>query len=426
MTRGFTRAALALGALGSVALTVAFTVALGGPLGGMAPAAAAPIAQPVNAGGLSTRLAAPPASEPHPETQLLSALDALQAGKVEEAWSALDRLVKRQPNFRLARLFHSELLAARTGAAPAERVASDADLAGLAEEARLRLDQWHERIPENAVPDVILQLSKGHPHAVVVDLPRSRLYLLENTKDGMRVLKSFFASIGKGGWGKRSTGDNRTPVGVYHVTGFIKDQVLPELYGAGAFPVSYPNVWDQRLKYTGSGIWLHGVPRDIFNRAPRSSEGCVTLANGDLLELKPYLVAGETPVVFTDALAWQPRERGWDRRAEFLEHVEGWRARWSALDTEGYLAYYADDFETDGMNKQAFAQHKRRVNANKKAIRVELEGVDLFRYPGPDGLMLARFTQRYRSNNFVKDSDKYQFWRRQPDGQWRIVKESSH
>lgn len=377
------------------------------------------------AGAVATSLSA--AGESHPESQLLSAIDALNAGRVEEAWTALDRLVQRQPNFRLARLFHGELLAARSGKPVGATVATDgAEVQGLVEEARLRLQRWHEPVPEGSVPDVILQLSKRHPHAVIVDLPRARLYLVENTRDGMRIVKNFFASIGKGGWGKRSTGDNRTPVGIYHITGFIHDRTLPELYGAGAFPVSYPNVWDQRLKYTGSGIWLHGVPRATFNRAPRSSEGCVTLANTDLLELKPFLVAGETPVVFTDSLTWQPKQQGWDRRAEFLEQLEGWRARWSALDTEGYLQYYADDFETDGMSKQAFAAHKRRVNATKKDVEVQLEGVDLFRYPGPDGLMLARFTQRYRSSNFVKDSDKYQFWRRSADGQWRIVKESSH
>jgi murein L,D-transpeptidase YafK len=363
-------------------------------------------------------------AEPHPETQLLRAIDALHAGRVDEAWTGLDRLVQRQPNFRLARLFHGELLAARTGT-PLTAGASAPEMQALAEEAQLRLQQWREGVPANTVPDVILQLSQRHPHAVVVDLPRSRLYLIENGKDGLRVAKNFFASIGKGGWGKRSTGDNRTPVGIYHVTGFLPDRTLPELYGAGAFPVSYPNVWDQRLKYTGSGIWIHGVPRDTFNRAPRSSEGCVTVANADLLELKPYLVAGRTPVVFTDALGWRPREQAWSERAELLEQIEGWRARWSALDTEAYLAYYADDFETDGMGKRAFAEHKRRVNRGKRAIDVRLEGVDLFRYPGPDALMLARFTQRYRSDNYAKDSDKYQFWRRQADGQWRIVKESS-
>jgi murein L,D-transpeptidase YafK len=214
-------------------------------------------------------------------------------------------------------------------------------------------------------------------------------------------------------------------VGIYHVTGYLQDQALPELYGAGAFPVSYPNVWDRRLKYTGSGIWLHGVPRDTYARAPRSSEGCVTLANEDLMDLKPFLEMGKTPVVFTDTLAWQPQQAGHDRRDEFRQHVEAWRARWSSRDTEGYLAYYAEDFETEGMSKTAFSAHKRRVNAGKKKIEVQLDDVDLFRYPGGDGLMLARFTQRYRSDNFNLTSEKEQFWRRRPDGRWQIVKEAS-
>lgn len=366
------------------------------------------------------------AAEPHPEVQLLSALDDLNQGKVNEAWQALDDLVRRQPNFRLAQMFHGELRAAREGA-PAREVAalSGPEFDGLVEEARLRLQTWHEGIPENSVPDVILHLSKARRHAVVVDLPRARLYLVENRDGEMRVLRNYYASIGKSGWGKTAAGDNRTPVGVYHITGFIHDRMLPELYGAGAFPVSYPNVWDRRLKYTGSGIWLHGVPRDTFNRAPRSSEGCVTLANEDLMDLKPFLVKGETPVVFTDSLSWRPKQQGWEQRAAFMEQVEGWRARWSALDTDGYLAYYADDFETEGMSKTAFAAHKHRVNAGKKAIDVRLQDVDLFRYPGGDGLMLARFTQVYRSSNFSKTSAKEQFWRRTPAGRWEIVKEAS-
>lgn len=364
---------------------------------------------------------------PHPEAQLLTALDDLKQGRVEDAWKTLDDLVRRQPNFRLAQLFYGEVQAARSNGLPPRDLASlsGPEIDGLVEEARLRLQARTSAVAPGAVPDVLLHLSKAHRHAVVVDLPRARLYVIENKGGALRVVRDYYASIGKGGWGKTSTGDNRTPVGVYHITGFIKDQALPELYGAGAFPVSYPNVWDRRLKYTGSGIWLHGVPRDTYNRAPRSSEGCVTLANADLMDLAPFLVQGETPVVLTDALAWRPKEESWEQRAEFMEQVEGWRARWSAKDTEGYLAYYADDFETEGMQKPAFAAHKRRVNAGKRYIDVQLEDVDLFRYPGGDGLMLARFTQRYRSDNFNITADKEQFWRRLPDGRWQIVKEAS-
>jgi murein L,D-transpeptidase YafK len=366
------------------------------------------------------------AADPHPETLLLGALDHLDAGRVNEAWTALDQLVQRQPNFRLARLFHGELRAAREGVPSHDLAASaDPEVRGLVEEARLRLQQWRSGVPADATPDAVLQLARGHTHAVVVDLPRARLYLLENRGGTLHVVQHFYASIGKDGWGKAAVGDNRTPVGVYRVTGFISDRTLPELYGAGAFPVNYPNAWDQRRRATGSGIWLHGVPRDTYARAPRSSEGCVTLANADLLELKPYLVPGETPVIFAEQLNWLGRDAIWDARADFLQHVEGWRARWSALDTDGYLAYYADDFEADGMDKAAFAAHKRRVNAGKATIDVQLSDLDLFRYPGPEELMLATFTQHYRSDNFERSSHKEQYWRRDAEGRWRIVKESS-
>jgi murein L,D-transpeptidase YafK len=365
------------------------------------------------------------AADPHPERQLLSAIEDLHQGRVNEAWTALDQLVKRQPNFRLAQLFYKEVQAARNGTPSRDLLASnDPDMRGLAEEARLRLE-GHETPPPDAAPDMILQLSRSHKHAVVVDLTRARLYLLEN-KDGQpSVIRNFYAASGKGGWGKRSAGDNRTPVGVYRVAGFISDQSLPELYGAGAFPLDYPNLWDRRLRLTGSGIWLHGVPRETYARVPRSSEGCVTLANADLLELKPFVLGGDTPVVFADAVTWKPRAEVQQRRGDFLEQVEAWRARWSAKDTEGYLAFYADDFESDGMQLPAFKAHKRRVNAAKKRIDVQLQNVDLYHYPGDDGLMLAHFTQKYSSDNYQTSSDKQQYWRRQPDGSWKIVKEAN-
>ena len=116
--------------------------------------------------------AAAAAADPHPESQLLAALDDLNNGRVDAAWQTLDDLVKRQPNFRLARLFYSEVEAARAGK-PLRDFASlsGPEIDGLVEEARLRLQTRKDAIPPGAVPDVILHLSQAHPHAVVVDLP---------------------------------------------------------------------------------------------------------------------------------------------------------------------------------------------------------------------------------------------------------------
>lgn len=246
--------------------------------------------------------------EPHPETQLLSALDALQAGRLNEAWQSLERLVQQQPNFLLARWYRDEVQAARQGTASHTRLDGQHDPAvqELMEEARLRQGQWRTPVPAGWVPDAVLQLSDVHRYAAVVDLVRARLYLLENRGGTLSLSQHYYAAIGRNGARKQTTRDQRTPIGVYRITGFIRDEQLPELYGAGAFPVDYPNAWDRHLNRTGTGIWVHGVPRDTYSRAPRSSEGCITLANADLLALRPFLVPGETPVVFSDTLSWQP------------------------------------------------------------------------------------------------------------------------
>src|SRR3546814_18217342 len=103
--------------------------------------------------------------------------------------------------------------------------------------------------------------------------------------------------MGKNGWGKQSAGDNRTPVGIYHITSWIDGSKLPPFYGAGAFPLNYPNLWAQFKRRTGYGIWLHGVPGGTDTRPPRASEGCVTMSNAEILALKSYVAIGPTPVL---------------------------------------------------------------------------------------------------------------------------------
>src|SRR5690349_8628835 len=97
------------------------------------------------------------AAEPHPEAQLIAALDDLNNGKVNEAWQTLDALVKRQPNFRLAQMVYGALQAARAGRPGVQAAApTGTELDGLVEEARLRLQARQEAIPDGSVPDVVL------------------------------------------------------------------------------------------------------------------------------------------------------------------------------------------------------------------------------------------------------------------------------
>lgn len=362
-------------------------------------------------------------SADHPEQRLRIAIAAMQAGELGAALADLDALVRDEPTFRVAQLYHGQLLAARSGRWEDTRLPSQdgTELAQLLDEARLRLAS-HQPGPDE-LPLAVLRLPERIRHAVAVDLEAARLYLIEHRDGRLRVLKSMYASMGREGHGKQVEGDNRTPLGVYRVTSWLDGSGLPDLYGAGAFPVDYPNDWDRMLRRTGYGIWLHGVPSDSYTRAPRSSEGCVTVANDDLLALRDFIVPGVTPVIFADRLQWLDGARMAEARAHFEATLERWRQDWASLDTEAYLDHYAESFRTPGMSREAFIEHKRRVNRHKQWIELDLEEVSIFRYPGEANLMQVRFVQNYRSSNFSSRSTKLQYWRLQDDGRWRIVRE---
>ena len=363
-----------------------------------------------------------------PETRLLSALSQINSGKLDGALEDLSSLIEEQPDFRLANYLYGDLMLAKAGRIPNLSTTDDefgTRKHALLEEARSRWSHRLQSPPANAVPNAVLALAPSYRYVVVVDLKRNRLYLLKNVNGVPKIQADYYASIGEKGIGKYSEGDAKTPVGVYHVTEYKSDRELPELYGVGAFPVNYPNELDLLYGRTGYGIWVHGVPRDTYNRAPRASQGCVVVSNEDLEDLHEYIQPGVTPVVFTDQLEWLTPEEAAEKRWELVTAVADWRRRWEQVDTEGYLGYYSAQFvSNDGMDKQSFSEYKRQVNANKTAIDVKLDDISIFRYPSEQDMALITFTQRYSSNNFHAVARKQQFWKRDSAAGWQILHES--
>ena len=370
-----------------------------------------------------------PAAGTKPEDQLLEAVEALRGGDSANALRELQALVQREPNFRLAQLLYGQVLAQRSGVpGMVSPLADDQDphVRELLDEYRARVAEAQNGPAADTLPSSILRLSPDHKYAIVADLPRSRVYVLQNIDGHLHQVRDYYASIARNGYGKQNSGDLRTPVGIYRVTGFTPGVKLPPFYGAGAYPLNYPNAWDRVHGRTGSGIWLHGVPSTTYVRPPHASEGCVVLANADLTDLKSLVVPGMTPVVLSDKVDWLPADTVSKQRDELIKRIESWRGKWSALNTEAYLSFYGDDFRTDdGMNKAQFVLYKRRVNQGKRHIDVKLRDLDLFSYPGEQDLVLAEFTQEYRSDNYVTSTRKEQYWRREADGLWKIVREEN-
>jgi murein L,D-transpeptidase YafK len=259
----------------------------------------------------------------------------------------------------------------------------------------------------------------------VVDAGTARLYVYRNSNGTHTLVDDFFMTVGKLGMGKELEGDLRTPVGVYFVTSYLPGQDLPDRYGPGAFPINYPNIIDKRKDRTGFGIWIHGTESENHNRVPLASDGCVSLNNDDFLQISKYVdIDGSTPVIITDKIVWvEPREITATQTA-FFSLLNRWKIDWESLDHDNYLRHYSQtDFERGGDDYEKWAAYTKQVNSAKNYIRVEIDNLSIFTYPGEKNMVMMSFNQTYQSNNYNSNSRKSLFWQQDTNGQWKIIYE---
>ena len=364
-----------------------------------------------------------------PEDRLSAVFEAIEANRVDEAMTRVNALLRDYPNFRLAYLVRGDLLLARsrplqTFGNVVKTVPQDR-IEGLREEALARLRAMRSRPSDDRLPRYVLQLHPGQKHVLVVDSRRSRLYVFGNDQGRPRLVADFYVTLGKNGVEKTREGDQKTPIGVYHVTGNLPRSKLTDFYGAGAFPINYPNEWDRRRGRNGHGIWLHGVPADLYSRPPRASDGCLVLANPDLESVGRYVQVGTTPVIIADAIEWSDAASVDAERRSLNAALEQWRADWQDRDTERYLGHYSQRFGAGGgQGYAAWATHKRAVNAAKSWIKVGLSRVAMFRYPREGDFVVVSFEQDYKSSTLSNSMRKRQYWIKE-EGRWKILYEGA-
>lgn len=363
------------------------------------------------------------------ESLLISALENIQDSELDAALQNLDELRKINPKFSLAQLIYADVLMAKS-----QRIndfgnfytARYEEIQALRDEALARWNYHQAPIDKKLIPSSLIQLADVQDYALVVDQSRHRMYLFKNSEGVPVYVDDFYITIGKNGAGKIIEGDQKTPLGVYFVTNFISPEELPDLYGSGAFPINYPNVWDKRSGRTGYGIWLHGNPSAVYSRPPEDSDGCVTLSNDDFVVLKPYIDEGQTPVILADKLDWVSKEEWQKRQKSFYSFLDQWRKDWESRDADLYLRHYSKDYQGLGKDYASWAEYKRRVNPSKAYIKVNLFDTSIFLYPnGTDPILVITFKQDYSSDNFQRVYRKRQYWRMEEDGNWRIIYEGS-
>lgn len=362
------------------------------------------------------------------ENLLIHALESIKNNQTEQAVKDLRQLIKINPDFKVAQLMYADMMLARSQVITDFGNVSNASferITALRDEAYARWQYHKSPVDRDKIPESLIQLESNQKHIIVVDSSRSRLYLFKNQAGVPKLIKDFYITIGKNGTGKYIEGDQKTPIGVYFVTGFISSKELPDLYGDGAFPIDYPNAWDQRHGRTGYGIWLHGTPSSTFSRPPKDSNGCVIVSNNDLNILAPFINKGHTPVIISESINWISKQQWKKHQSVYKNFVEQWRNDWESKDVDLYLSHYSKDYSGLGKDYDSWVEYKRRVNPSKKFIKVNLSNKSMFLYPGEQQLMVVTFVQDYTSDNFRRKFTKRQYWRMEEDGQWRIIYEGA-
>ena len=360
------------------------------------------------------------------EIELLRILDNMRNGNNDRALLIAEKLTKDFPNFKLGKIIYADLLSSYLQKKPLlSRESMGKELNDLKSEAKARINFESIYKKEDLLPESIIQLANDIEYTFLVELSKSRLYIVKNKGGVPDIIADFYVSIGKEGFHKKTSGDNKTPVGVYKITSRLIDEDLPELYGDGAYPINYPNIWDKKNKKTGYGIWIHGVPRDVYSRPPLTSEGCVVTSNHTLKKLKKYIQIGRTPVVLVENVSWIKRNLWHQNKKQAKNIIEKWRKTWESLDPYAFISKHSINFKSENHDFEQRVAHILRIIKKKTFIKVTVENMNLFYYPTDKNLIFSDFRQHYESNNFKTSSNKKLFWKQEKDGEWRILFEDT-
>ena len=358
------------------------------------------------------------------EKRLLRVYELIGSGRYREALQKSEQLVKDVPHFQLAQLVYGDLLASRIhvvktlgDVTPEAAAAAGLTLGDLRQESQRRLEALRERPPANTIPSQFLKVAPRSKHVIAVDASRSRLYLFENTPLGPRLLRDYYVSVGKAGMSKSIEGDQRTPLGVYYLTGLLSRKTVGDFYGSGALPMNYPNMLDLRRSKSGRGIWLHGTPSGQFARAPQATDGCLVISNPDLQHLSDTVEVQTTPIVVASKLTWVSPASLEPVKGNFEAVLREWRTAKSRGDWAQLQGFYTSDFNSYGRNLSQWLPELKAETAKARSRQLQIKDLTLLSWVDTEEVMVVTFSELGRGA--ASGPLKRQYWVK-IDKKWKI------
>ena len=102
------------------------------------------------------------------------------------------------------------------------------------------------------------------------------------------------------------------------------------------------------------------------------------------------------------------------------EMIEGWLKAWSAKDIKAYGDYYAENFRSQGMNRQRWLEYKNRLNKKYAYIKIEADNIKIRK---GEKRSIATFLQTYKSPGYRAVGTKKLILVRE-NGRWKIFRET--
>lgn len=285
-------------------------------------------------------------------------------------------------------------------------------------------------LAEDFYPSNILMMDEKFAHHVIlVEKSTHKVFLFENSASNPKLIKSYNTATGKFKGDKSISGDHKTPEGIYSMYEFLsKEELLRrhgkagEIYGAGAFPMDYPNFIDERLGKTGGGIWLHSTHDDNRISKGLDSRGCVVMQNADLRDISQFIELQNTPIIVVQDVLYLTKPT-WERnRKDLSDAVSKWAKAWQSKDFDTYIASYdsKEFYDRSKGNYNSYKAYKKAVFSRPDTPEIKIDFISIM---ATEDYAVVHLQQDYRSSIINDIGKKTLYLKKDANYDWKIVGE---
>ncbi|MBN1292270.1 MAG: L,D-transpeptidase family protein [Candidatus Latescibacteria bacterium] len=278
-------------------------------------------------------------------------------------------------------------------------------------------------------PEVIVEYNSTYPYVIIVEKDTHTLMLFKYDNGKRQLIDTFECKTGKNHGDKKTSGDERTPEGIYFLTQKYSRKDLNKivgktnayLYGEMAFVTDFPNAIDHLQGKGGSGIWLHGTDEPFDATSSNKTRGCVVTTNETIKVLDKYISVNKTPMIIVNSLDFIEKSTIENKKREVIQIIEGWRSSWEDKRVQDYIEYYSPSFESQGMTRARWKKDKEIKWARNNDINIKTDDYIFLEH---NGSMVVYFNQHYSIKNTNYSTSGFKtLYLVSEDNSWKIVAE---